>query len=84
MALPLLRKNEDLHARYLEKSGAFQLLLWIIVLKPFVNTFVGMDVIGISISILQIFGFFIIISVDLQDILDGISYNLLADAFADK
>ena len=62
MALPLLRKNEDLHARYLEKSGAFQLLLWIIVLKPFVNTFVGMDVIGISISILQIFGFFIIMA----------------------
>ncbi|MCE7994806.1 MAG: hypothetical protein HEP71_22715 [Roseivirga sp.] len=62
MALSLVRKNHPLYEQYLEKSSAFQLLLWIIMLKPLVNTFVGMDVIGISISILQVFGFFVIIA----------------------
>lgn len=62
MALLLLGKNHTLYERYQEKSGAFQLLLWVIVLKPVVNTSVGLDFIGISISILQFFGFFIILA----------------------
>jgi hypothetical protein len=62
MSVLLLKKDHSLYQRYLEKSSAFQLLLWIIVFKPVVNTFVGLDFIGISISILQIFGFFVIIA----------------------
>lgn len=61
MTLPLLGKNETLRQRYSEKSGAFKLLLWMITIKPFINTLVGLDLLGISVSLLQIFGVFIVL-----------------------
>lgn len=62
MVLPLLRKNEALFQRYTEKSGAFKFLLWIIIIKPIFNTLVGLDFLGISVSILQLFGLVIVLT----------------------